>query len=255
MVYYKLIRDSTITGIGTTDNLRKYQAKHNILLNSDENNAQYFQLENDLFHDRWMQDAIAPEDLFPYEELLIKAVTKEEYESLKAAFDKGEELTEQLETIANGEEIQEEEIIQESEELTADYVREVKIKEMSLACNRAIMEGFEITLSDGGTHHFSLTLQDQANMNSAYISILSGAEEIPYHADGEEMTMFSSDEMSEIIAAANAHKTYHLAYFNSLKKWLNAVRKISTIEAVNYGDSIPKKYQTALLKKYTETSE
>jgi len=48
-------------------------------------------------------------------------------------------------------------------DITTEYVREGKIKEMSTMCRRTIENGFDLNLR-GETHHFSLSTQDQLNL-------------------------------------------------------------------------------------------
>ena len=50
--------------------------------------------------------------------------------------------------------------------------------------------------------------------------------------------------MEKIIAKANDFKTYHIAYFNSLKAYINSLRSIDKVAAISYGDVIPSKYQS-----------
>ena len=50
--------------------------------------------------------------------------------------------------------------------------------------------------------------------------------------------------MKKIIAKANDFKTYHVAYFNSLKAYINSLRSIDKVAAISYGDVIPSKYQS-----------
>lgn len=40
------------------------------------------------------------------------------------------------------------------------YVLQKKLREMSEACQQSIEYGFDVVLSDGKVHHFSLTLVD-----------------------------------------------------------------------------------------------
>ena len=107
-----------------------------------------------------------------------------------------------------------------------------------------ITTGFDIVLSDGKTYHFSLTLQDQLNLITSSQMVSDGAEEIPYHADGELCKYYASIDMKKIIAKANDFKTYHVAYFNSLKAYINSLRSIDKVAAISYGDGIPSKYQS-----------
>ena len=64
--------------------------------------------------------------------------------------------------------------------------------------------------------------------------------------------MYSADEMTEVIHAANTHKTHHLVYYNSLKKWVESLKRVASIREVAYGCKVPKKYQTSLLKSLNE---
>ena len=45
-------------------------------------------------------------------------------------------------------------------------VKAKKIADMSEACRNAIIAGFDVLLSDGKPHHFSMTIEDQLNINA-----------------------------------------------------------------------------------------
>jgi len=73
-------------------------------------------------------------------------------------------------------------------------------------------------------------------------------ELIPYHADGKLYTFYTATEINEILVAANNHKIYHTAYYNSLKEYINALETIEEIAAITYGISIPDEYKSDVLK-------
>ena len=73
-------------------------------------------------------------------------------------------------------------------------------------------------------------------------------ELIPYHADGEEMTFYTAEEINQIISAANELKNYNTAYFNSLKAYINALDTIEAIAAITYGTPIPDEYKSDVLR-------
>ena len=238
MIFYKIICDGKFVGVGTESNLLMHQAKHNILLSCKASDAEFMEIDGDLYRDsRWMRNT----DVYleACQEAIVTAIDEDEYVALSATIEKHEEIS--FNNSEDEPEPVEEEPIDEVEELTADYVRNVKIKEMSLACNSAIAEGF-----DYGDRHYSLTLQDQQNLNAAQIAILTGDTEIAYHADGEEYEMIPAEEMLNIITAANRHKLRHLTYFNCLKKWLNNLVQVKKIQSIEYGVEIPKKYQSGI---------
>lgn len=249
MVYFKIICDGNIVAVGTSDNFMRHQLKHNVLEFGDAHNAQFMQVDDSLYRDSWMQPI--EREFFQWQDARILAIEEEEYLTLAKLLSEQEEPVpvpseDEAQEVA---EIVPDEIAETpSEETTADFVREAKIKELSLACNKAITDGFDIELSDGAQHHFSMTLQDQANLNAASTQILNGDSEIPYHADGEDYKAFSAEDMMAVIGAANTHKIRQLSYFGCLKAWVNGLVRISSIRAVEYGSEVPQKYQSTLYK-------
>ena len=137
-------------------------------------------------------------------------------------------------------------IIEPELDETIEFVRAAKIKEMSSTCRQTIEAGFNLDLR-GETHHFSLTMQDQLNLMS--LSIMAQTQElIPYHADGEETTFYTSNEIHMIIQAATELKVYNTTYYNALKTYINSLETIEEISAITYGTPIPDEYKTDVLK-------
>lgn len=127
-----------------------------------------------------------------------------------------------------------------------------KTAEMSAACRAAIVAGFDVTLSDGKDHHFSLTVEDQLNLNALFGLLATGAEQVPYHADGETCMYFTAADMQTVVQEATAHKTYHESYFNSLKAYIASKRTAASVHAIEYGTEIPEQYQSDVLKALLE---
>lgn len=127
-----------------------------------------------------------------------------------------------------------------------------KTAEMSAACRAAIVAGFDVTLSDGKDHHFSLTVEDQLNLNALFGLLAAGAEQVPYHADGETCVYFTAADMQTVVQEATAHKTYHESYFNSLKAYIASKRTAAAVNAIEYGTEIPEQYQSDVLKALLE---
>lgn len=127
-----------------------------------------------------------------------------------------------------------------------------KTAEMSAACRAAIVAGFDATLSDGKDHHFSLTVEDQLNLNALFGLLATGAEQVPYHADGETCMYFTAADMQTVVQEATAHKTYHESYFNSLKAYIASKRTAASVHAIEYGTEIPEQYQSDVLKTLLE---
>lgn len=249
LTYYKVFDDAGFIGVGTSEDLRKHQKKHNILVFAGGSDAQYIAISDELFHDKWMKTPTS--DFHEWYDATVAAIGLEEYEALKKAMETDEEISiEEKEPDMTEPEIEESPEF-ENMEVTVDYIRDVKLKELSLACSKAIADGFDLEV-DGELMHFSLTANDQLNLQDASLQIIGGKNTIPYHADDGEYRLFTDKDMFRIFTAANEHKTYHLAYFNCLKKWVNGLKRISSIQAVEYGSDIPVKYQSAFLKSILE---
>lgn len=90
MTYYKIILNNIIIAVGTSFNLRRVQDKHQILVISDENHAQYIQNNEILYRDNWF----AAETSTKYKSILanISIISYEEYLTLKQQIDEGNQL-------------------------------------------------------------------------------------------------------------------------------------------------------------------
>lgn len=246
MTYYKIIQNNEFIGIGTSYELRKYLPKHNILLVANDNTAQYIDINGKLYRDSWLK-TIDGNNVVPYEIANISVIAEEEYQQLFEAINKGEEIqvaTEQDYSMQDNLEQQ----IPIAEIVTIDYLKEQKIKEMSYMCNQIIANGFDIILSDGNKHHFSLTVQDQLNFITLANMIQSGETILAYHADGELCRYYSAEDISKVIKYATEFKTYHTTYYNSLKAYIQSIQDRESIRTITYGIDIPFEYQSDILK-------
>ena len=240
MKYYKLINDNSFIGVVHSGQFVVQSPSKPKLFYANEVTGQFVNYNGTLYRDYWMAAITNP--LFPFTLVSITEITEEEYNTL-------------MEVIHNNEEIEidddeEEEPITPPPEdaepdILVEFTRESKLKQMSNMCRTTIEAGFDLVLR-GETHHFSLTTQDQLNLMS--ISLMTQTESlIPYHADGEEVTFYTADEINQIIAAATAHKNYQIAYNNALKVYINALDNMEDIAAVTYGTPIPDEYKSDVL--------
>lgn len=244
MKYYKLLNDGEFIGVGTSYDLRKFQLKHSILLTSDDESAQYIQINDKLYRDDWFSPTIT--ESLDYTTVKIIVIEKDEYDTLFEAIETGKE----IEITDEEPDIQEElPQIDPDEEVTIEYVKAVKSAEMSATCNKIITNGFDAILSDGENHHFSLTIQDQLNLITLSSMVAAGETVIPYHADGELCKGYSVEDITTIINTATSFKTYHVTYFNSLKVYIDSMNDINEVNNVVYGIDIPEEYQSDVLKQ------
>lgn len=238
-MYYKIILNSEIIGVSTSNDCLRFQSKHSMLLRASDEVAEYIECNNLLYHAQWMQPIKT--DKYQYEIADIISIGEQEYNILAPAVE--------YEPIPY-EEPEEEEIIVEPtdpvDEITLGYVRTAKINQMSMTCHSIIEAGFDLELR-GVTKHFSLDTQDQLNLIS--LSAMAKTQTlIPYHADGEECVFYTNEEINEIVETATAFKIYHTTYYNALKTYINALETIEEIAAITYGVPIPDEYKSDVLK-------
>jgi hypothetical protein len=203
MKYFKIIKDNEFIGIGTTRDMRKFQKKHNVLLVCDENEAQYIQCGENLYHAPWMEAVDG-------DSVIADVIRIEEYEynCLLSAIESNEEIKFAEEPIADYEPV-----VDTVEELTVDYVRSAKLAELKYECNKAITEGFDMELGDGETRHFTLSLNDQINLlTQAYFY----------------------EDMQQVIVVMNNFKIKHMNYLKELEDYVNSLNYIEEIAKVAY---------------------
>lgn len=219
-----------------------YQSAHNILISCNEQEAQYIIYKDKLYRDNWM---VPETKQFHPVCCNVIEIDSDEYDTLLSAFEDDEDLQIPYEEPIENESISS---IDPIDEITIEFVKEKKIVAMSKICNETIENGFDIVLSDGNTHHFSLTTQDQLNLLTSSVILASSDTEISYHADGEPWQYYSASDMENIISVATLFRKYHLSYFNSLHSYINSLTTISEISDIVYGITIPAEYQNDVLK-------
>lgn len=248
MKYYKVISGQNFIGIATTSDMRKIQTRHNILIACTEKEAQCVQVDEAFYHAGWMKSI----DNISTEIAEVIEITKEEYDQLYEMIKDDEDITVDPDTDVDNPTEDEEDI---PTVVTVEYARKIKISEMSKVCENTITNGVDVVLSDGETHHFSLSVQDQLNLITLSSMVTSEQDNFPYHADGELCAFYSAQDIQTIINAATMFKTYHTTYFNSLRVYVQSLCSVDTISKVEYGMKIPEKYQSDVLKELTGSDE
>ena len=105
----------------------------------------------------------------------------------------------------------------------------LKKQELSKACESAILSGVDV-----GDAHYSLTLEDQANI-LAWMAVAQTGKAVPYHCDGQPCRVYTADEFMEVANAAVAYKTHHTTYCNLLMRQVEAMTDTDEVKAVQYG--------------------
>lgn len=241
MRYYKVIKDKTLIGTATEKDLRCMQPKHNILIACPPDLAEFIQVGDQLYKAQWM---VPKGTSVPFSFADVIGINDKEYELLNA----GEQMlvSEQDQNeLTSAEEMP---AVDPIVEITADYVRAKKIRSLGLDCTDAICDGIDVRLEGNKWYHFNLEAHDQQNLLSAKIKAVTGDDFIPLHAAGVQDQYYTAEQVLQIVEKAEKHIQYHQAYYNSLKSWLNSMTDIAAIDAVKYGDEIPRQYQSDVLK-------
>ena len=243
MRYYKLLNDTEFIGVATSLDLRRIHPKRLNLLACDEDNAQYISCNDKLYRADWMLPEVINDSGCPI--VSVIEIDESEYGTLYQAVDNGEVIIIEPEEYESVENIESTDL---ATEITLEYMISKKVAEMSAECSKNITSGFDVVLSDGNTHHFSLTTQDQLNLITLSAMIASGEIEIPYHADGELCQFYSTEDITIITTAATGFKTYHTSYYNSLKGYIESLTDVESVASIWYGVEIPFDYQSDVLK-------
>ena len=129
----------------------------------------------------------------------------------------------------NGEEIEKNIVIDIIKDEEISEIKTNKKKELSAECEKTIIAGVDI-----GDAHYSLTIEDQANI-LAWMAVAQTGKEVPYHQDGKPCRIYSSEEFMEVANAAVAFKTAQTTYCNLLMRQVEAMTNVDEIKAVEYG--------------------
>lgn len=233
--FYKLIHEGNFIGVCTSSEFCRFQKKRRILLLCDENLGQYVSYKDTLYRDSWMVPVTS--DSIDYINCSVIEISKDVYDNLHRAIENNENVEIETEVIP---EVKETEVV--NEDNTLEFVKSSKISEMRSICNKSITNGFDVVLSDGNNHHFSLTVYDQLNLLS--MMAYGNNSNIFYHADGEHTTIYSADDAKLIFDKFMNLKTYHTTYFTAIKDYINSLTDIDIINKVEYGMEIPGFYFT-----------
>ena len=104
-----------------------------------------------------------------------------------------------------------------------------KKSELSAKCEKVIVAGVDV-----GDAHYSLTIEDQANI-LAWMAVAQTGKAVPYHQDGQPCRIYSSEEFMEVANAAVAFKTAQTTYCNLLMRQVESMTDVDEVKAVKYG--------------------
>lgn len=148
----------------------------------------------------------------------IAEITQDEYDQLAALLELGKTVSADEDALADA-------------KLTA-------IKALSDMCHSKILSGFSVSLSDGESYRFRLTVEDQLNLLMLENQLNAGEKTFVYHATDCPCAIFSRTDMIKIIAAFRRHTLYHTTYFNAVKRYIKSLLNIEEVMSFTYGTDI-----------------
>lgn len=101
--------------------------------------------------------------------------------------------------------------------------------ELSEECENVIVAGVDV-----GDAHYSLTIEDQANI-LALTPLAQAGNSVFYHSDSNMCCEYSSDEFLAVVNAATVFKTLQTTYCNLLMRQVEAMADVEEVRAVEYG--------------------
>ena len=110
-----------------------------------------------------------------------------------------------------------------------DKVISQKKTELSDECEKVIVAGVDV-----GDAHYSLTIEDQANI-LAWMAVAQTGKAVPYHSDGNPCVVYSAEDFLKVANAAVAFKTAQTTYCNLLMRQVEAMTDVNEVKAVKYG--------------------
>lgn len=122
--------------------------------------------------------------------------------------------------------------------ISAESVIPAKKEELSKACEATIVAGVDV-----GDKHYSMTIEDQANI-LAWMAVAQTGKSIPYHSDGQPCRVYTAEEFMTVANAAVAFKTAQTTYCNLLMRQVEEMTDAEEVKAVAYGvTQLNEKYQ------------
>lgn len=120
-------------------------------------------------------------------------------------------------------------VVDNTPEISLSQLITQKKAELSAECEKTIVAGVDV-----GDAHYSLTIEDQANI-LALTPLAQAGSSVFYHQDGEMCREYSSQEFNEIVTAATVFKTLQTTYCNLLMRQVETMTDADEVRAVEYG--------------------
>lgn len=115
-----------------------------------------------------------------------------------------------------------------------DERKEYEIDKVRKAVQEDIFNGIDVELSNGETEHFCLELEDQSNISSLYLTIITSQgliTSLPYHSHGHLCREYSAEDIIRIYVAMQKFITLKTTVAN-----FTIQRIMNTVDANDFKD-------------------
>ena len=136
-----------------------------------------------------------------------------------------------------------------ADEAPVAKAKKEKINNLSNQCKNIITAGFSVILSDGESHSFKLTVEDQLNLMMIENRLNAGDSVFIYHATNQPCKIFTRDDMYKIVFAFRLHVMYHTTYFNAAKQYITSLTRLEDINIFKYGDTVVDSVTDPIIKQ------
>ena len=119
-----------------------------------------------------------------------------------------------------------------------DTLAAQKVQKANETCQALIYAGIDVDFSSG-REHFSLTPNDQTNIDSMFTAVTLGATQYPYHADGKPCTMYSAVDITTLYIDYKKFVITQTTYCNLYKVWINRTQSVAQLAGIFYGNNLP----------------
>lgn len=267
MIFYKITHNQDIIDVNTNESISyvRYDRYHQSLkiCGSDSNDIiGIVSSDNSAIYHLVGYPEIPNVILGEFADVQMFEISEEDYIVFKKALEEEKEIIDPDPYIPPEPEPTPEEREREEEyRRSLQFVKDKKIEYMSYLCHQTIVNGIDVVLSDGETHHFTLKEEDQINLFGKMKEIEMGATRVSYHANNSDnndnrCVYYNAEDIQTIFSTGFFHKEFHSAYFESLKYYINSMESLEVISAVYYGMEIPEEYQSEPLKdKYKQLAQ
>ena len=118
--------------------------------------------------------------------------------------------------------------VEETSEPIENIISQKK-SELSTECEKAIISGVDV-----GESHYSLTIEDQANI-LALTPLAQAGSSVFYHSDSNMCCEYSPEDFLAVVNAATVFKTLQTTYCNLLMRQVETMTDADEVRAVKYG--------------------